>query len=282
MQIDYASIGLANRATTPSVFYTRQVTVPFTVNGQPSAKCTALHILPIPSKSSTAPGQHTDGASITGLGKLLEEDPSLIDSLGRFDGDESCLLVLEVQNNSSTQAFEINLRQASANEQETSTRLPSASMTRRVEAGATVNMVVPVSRFSLSREDAAKAMPSLSDKQFVVGRDRTTPVEMALFWYRERLIRSLSLNWQEADAGRSGYIDMSRRSLTEAMLEALKLPELSITTLLSVSGTGLEQNDQGRWPVHCGDFVEVAMRVRNRGCEFALSRHKCWPLYCLA
>ena len=273
MQIDYASMALTGGASTPTLSYTRQVTLPFTVNVQPSARCTALHILPVSPKPTAASGRHTAGTGFTSIGKLLEEDPFLINSLGRVGGDESCLLVLEVLNTSSTQVFEIDLRQASATEEETSTRLPSTSMIRRVEAGATVNMVLPLPRFSLSSEDAAQPIPSLSDKQFVVGRDRTTAVETELFWYRERLIRSLSLNWREADASRSGYIDMSRLSLTEAMLEALKLPELSIKTTLSVGDAGLEQNAQGCWPVQCGDFVEVVMRVRNRGCEFALSRY---------
>ena len=271
IQIDYASIGLSNGSATPTVFYTRQITVPFTVNVQPSPRCTALQILPIPPYPPSATGRHTVVSRTTSLGTLLEEEPSLIDSLGRVDGDESCLLVLEVTNHSSTQVFEINLQQAAADEEATSVHLSGTSLTRRIEAGATVNIAVPVSRFSLGNEDAAKPIPSLSDKQFVIGRDRTTVTEMELFWYRERLIRRLSLNWREAGASRSGYIDMSRLSLTEAMMGALKLPELSITTTLSANGTGLEQDDQGRWPVQCGDFVEVAMRLRNRGCECDLS-----------
>lgn len=271
MQIDYASIGVSEAPLSPEVFCTRQLTIPFGVMVRPSAKCTALHILPIPTSALSTTRRHATGLNGTSLGRFLEEEPSISDILGEIDGEEKCLLVLEVTNTSSTDAFEINLQHQFAHEHRAPVHSPKAKLTRRVDALATANFALPIQRFSLSSEDVTRPIPTLSDKQFVVGRDRTTSVETELFWYRERLVSGLSLNWRDANASRSGSIDVSRLSLTEAMVAALQIPELSITTTLSVDGIESERDDQGRWLLLCGDFVEMAMRVHNRGGESIFS-----------
>lgn len=62
-------------------------------------------------------------------------------------------------------------------------------------------VVLPLRRTALSEEDTSKPIPTLSDRQFVVAKDKLSTAELhlqrELFWYREALFKSIQGYWKE-------------------------------------------------------------------------------------
>jgi hypothetical protein len=66
-------------------------------------------------------------------------------------------------------------------------------------------VVLPLRRIVLSGEDTSKPIPTLSDRQFVVAKDKLSTAELylqrELFWYREALFKSIHGHWKEVCSG---------------------------------------------------------------------------------
>jgi hypothetical protein len=62
-------------------------------------------------------------------------------------------------------------------------------------------IVLPLRRVALSEKAVSKPIPTLSDRQFVVARDKLSRAEVQLqkelFWYREALFKSVHGHWKE-------------------------------------------------------------------------------------
>lgn len=62
-------------------------------------------------------------------------------------------------------------------------------------------LLIPLKRFFLSEYETQKAIPILSDRQFVVSKDNLTAQEVhrqkELFWYREELFKRVRGRWKE-------------------------------------------------------------------------------------
>jgi hypothetical protein len=102
---------------------------------------------------------------------------------------------------------------------------------------------MPIKKFLLSEDQISRAIPTLSDRQFVVAKSNLTSAEekaqRELFWYREELLGSmrgcwrevresqnylsLDLNYHSQVSGiRSGTLSLRQQRLTLPMLENLR------------------------------------------------------------
>jgi len=63
--------------------------------------------------------------------------------------------------------------------------------------------MIPVKKFRLSDDLISEPIPTLSDRQFVVGKSRLSieeeQAQRELFWYREELLKIISARWKEVN-----------------------------------------------------------------------------------
>jgi hypothetical protein len=63
--------------------------------------------------------------------------------------------------------------------------------------------MLPVKKFRLSDDLISEPIPTLSDRQFVVGKSRLSieeeQAQRELFWYREELLKIISARWKEVN-----------------------------------------------------------------------------------
>jgi hypothetical protein len=61
--------------------------------------------------------------------------------------------------------------------------------------------MLPVKKFRLSDDQISHPIPTLSDRQFVVGKSKLSieeeQAQRELFWYREELLKIVSARWKE-------------------------------------------------------------------------------------
>lgn len=175
--------------------------------------------------------------------------------LAEMDGERDCLLVLEVHNDSLSQTFQAELARLDGS---------GWSIKAQIEADATFNLLLPVKRLFLSSDDIAKPIPSLSIKQFVVGKDKTTAIEKEMFWYRKALLSKLRLTWREMSTQTIGEAWLQDAEFTESMLNALKLDEYALAVSLLEGDQKLEQGFSKAWCAACEHFYQVKCTVRDR------------------
>jgi len=64
-----------------------------------------------------------------------------------------------------------------------------------------LRIVIPIKRYLLPEDIVSKAIPTLSDRQFVLTKSNLTSAEektqRELFWYREELFKSIRGRWRE-------------------------------------------------------------------------------------
>lgn len=192
---------------------------------------------------------------MTSIGKALAVDSQLEDGLSETDQDTDALLVVEIHNESLTQTFEVTL----------STKDGSGGRIRaQIDPDATFNLLLPVSRLSLPVEHVARPIPSLSNKQFVLGKDKTTQLEKEMFWYREALLSNLQLTWRETSTRTSGEIRLQDAEFTEAMLTAIKLDDYAVDVTLMDNETQLDMDEHKIWCTACEAFYEAKVSLRDR------------------
>jgi len=65
------------------------------------------------------------------------------------------------------------------------------------------SIMLPIKKFRLSDDLISQPIPTLSDRQFVVGKSRLSMEEeqaqRELFWYREELLKIISARWKEVN-----------------------------------------------------------------------------------
>jgi len=61
--------------------------------------------------------------------------------------------------------------------------------------------MLPVKKFRLLDDQVSQPIPTLSDRQFVVGKSKLSieeeQAQRELFWYREELLKIVSARWKE-------------------------------------------------------------------------------------
>lgn len=66
-------------------------------------------------------------------------------------------------------------------------------------------VILPIRRFSLDDAQVSKAIPTLSDRQFIVAKEKLSSadeqLQRELFWYREHLLSCVKARWKEVSLG---------------------------------------------------------------------------------
>lgn len=192
--------------------------------------------------------------SVTSVGRALAIDEELEDHLRNLDDENSCLLVVEVENTSARQAFEAVL---------TGLDTIGAKVKERIEPNSIINLLLPIQKVRLSEEHVKQAIPSPANKQFVVGKGILPHQELERFWYREELLHNIQLDWREVGSRRHGACNVRHLTLSADMLSAVKLSDLPLTVEVLQDGEMSSQDDQDKWSVSEGAFVEVIVSVKN-------------------
>ena len=233
----------------------RRLNVPLQVTVKSSVRCEAINILPVETATGRERSRHARSLSVTSIGKALAVDEQLEDGLADMDKDTDCLVVVEAHNESLTQTFEVIL----------STKDGSGGRIKaQIDPDATFNLLLPVTRLALAPEHVARPIPSLSNKQFVLGKDKTSALEKEMFWYREALLSNLQLTWRETSTRTSGEAWLQDAEFTEGMLAALRLDEYSIDLAMVEDEEVLEADERGIWCTACEIFYEAKVSLRDR------------------
>ncbi|KAI0062282.1 hypothetical protein BV25DRAFT_1945461 [Artomyces pyxidatus] len=193
------------------IFHTRQLSYPVLVTVYHMLECHGMDILPFEAeeyldiaRSNDEHGQ-ASGNSIRPLLRDVEEDGW-------------CLFSIDVRNTYGL-PFEVTFERVQKDS-------PSASTTRMVAPGSMTRILLPIKKMLLAEEIASQAIPTLSDRQFVVNKSSLTSAEekaqRELFWYREELFKCIRGRWREAGGTRSGELSLRQQRLTLPMLETLR------------------------------------------------------------
>ncbi|KIO28174.1 hypothetical protein M407DRAFT_72139 [Tulasnella calospora MUT 4182] len=199
IQISY-SFAHRPRESPTDVFHTRQIIHPVEISVFETLRCETMDVTPF---------WHTN---VSG-----SEDPILGNLFQINNPDQWCLFSVEVSNKYDA-PFEVTFDRVQDESKDSTTRL--------VSPGATVRVILPLKRLSLPGAVTQQPIPTLSNRQFVVSKEKLSvteeQIQRELFWYREHLFKSLRAHWREPSSGRQGEVYFRSLRLTMPMLRALQ------------------------------------------------------------
>nr|CAG8537919.1 7314_t:CDS:10 [Entrophospora candida]CAG8549502.1 2812_t:CDS:10 [Entrophospora candida] len=240
IQIDYGYLNRLN-SSCDEVFYTRQVYYQVLLTIHQNLESVSMDILsfkplnipPIdssknlmissPSNSndqivngtittSVASGEDQRNKRVEELIKNIKWKNVAVDNFLERMENEYCLLTFDIRNVWHT-AFDVTIDSE------------NLSVSTTVQPAATGRIVIPIKKILLSEKEFTQQIPSLFEKQFVVSKGPKNSVEqeklqLALFWYREKLLQKLLTNQR-------GTVDIRSLRLNKSMLNVLKINEIS-------------------------------------------------------
>lgn len=107
-------------------------------------------------------------------------------------------------------------------------------------------------------------IPSLRDKQFVVGKDKTTPSDRRLFWYEQKMLETFNLRWREVGTRRAGAIELNDIGLEAQQLDLLRSDPMTVTVAVSSdSGDNIAHISARKWRVEAGSFVRINVMITS-------------------
>ncbi|TFK54866.1 hypothetical protein OE88DRAFT_1653405 [Heliocybe sulcata] len=210
IHVAYANLNKprASLDTPAQVFYTRQLSYPLLVTVYHMLECQAMDISPYEALEPSDLRAVHDSGDLSKIQPLL----NIEDTVGW------CLFSIDVRNTYGL-PFEVTFER----EQEGT---PPESITSLVPPGSTTRILIPLKKFSLSREQTSQPIPTLSDRQFVIDKSRLSNEEQTmqreLFWYREEVLKVIRGRWREAGGPRSGELSLRKQRMTLPMLQAVR------------------------------------------------------------
>ncbi|KAF9165441.1 hypothetical protein DFQ26_000122 [Actinomortierella ambigua] len=125
--------------------------------------------------------------------------------------------------------------------------------TTLIQPGNTQRIILPIRRLALSTAHISQPIPKLTNKQFVVARgaaqqsEEDLQLERSLFWFREELLKRVVARWTCRDnSGRYGRFDLRTLRLTKAMLNVLKIEDISFLVQMEATEAMLEDLGEAR------------------------------------
>ncbi|WVN88627.1 uncharacterized protein L203_103838 [Cryptococcus depauperatus CBS 7841] len=260
IQIDYGSIDMPSRETSnydnmSNIFHTRRITFPVVFTVYHTIECHSLDLTYLPAHDRhTHHGSdynHEKQTIDNAIYSVLEEDK---------DKNGCCLLGLNMRNTYGV-PFEVTLTRVSEGKS-----TASVECTRLIPPGATERMLLPMSRQFLPSDVISQAIPSLSERQYIVNKDQKSAeralVERELFWSREFLLRTVRATWKEPGTLRYGSLNLRGQPLSPDLLPILKPDTVNVNI-------HLKTRDRGSLQVHAMNFVDLVIEiVNNTGCTF--------------
>ncbi|KAG6814362.1 hypothetical protein H0H92_010948 [Tricholoma furcatifolium] len=234
------------------VFHTRQLSYPIMATVYHMLECHSMDILPFPRN----PSREDDAVDAR---TRARRETLYVDDEGSW-----CLFSIEVRNTYGL-PFDVTFERV----QEGS---PASSVSATVPPGSMSRLVIPIRKFVLSEEHLSQAIPTLSDRQFVVQKSKLSEQEARnqreFFWYREELFKIVRGKWRETGGVRSGHLSLRQQRMTLPMLETLRLEKakvqlslLTYTNPLSDDG-GLVEHE-GKFYPPIDEFVYLRTRITN-------------------
>ena len=116
----------------------------------------------------------------------------------------------------------------------------------------------------MSADLCSAPIPSLRDKQFVVGKDKSTAGDRRLFWYEQKMLETFNLRWREVGTRRAGTIGLDDVSLEAQQLDLLQSDPMTIAVAVSSdSGDNVPQMSARSWRVETGSFIRINVMLTN-------------------
>ncbi|ORY03584.1 TRAPP II complex [Clohesyomyces aquaticus] len=287
IQFDYANLG-RRRSEVKDRFFTRQLSVPISITVNASIQLQRPDIVPLSgdfswtdksSQLQTSPvASHTESSDPPAL--LAGQDNGRFKDLlaytpGQDNGQEYCMVLLDLRN-SWPNPLAISLQVvATGNEEENTEQARSQKygVNEVIQPGHVNRLAMILPKVYLKNPYAA--VPSLNpanQRQFVVSASQISPeVERAsreAFWYRKELLNRIRGTWKEEGNGREGDIDLRSIRLSPRMVEAIRLEDIMIETVIEpdypVEGDEVRQIGRSKFEVHVDDFLTLKTKIHNR------------------
>lgn len=229
-------------------FYVRQILYPVLVTVYHTLECYGMDILPFGSLDV-----HERQAVLDANFQLLT------DAAGSCDEDDWCLFTIDVRNSYGLPFDVLFERQQDGT--------PKAVVTHTVAPGSTSRILLPIKRVLLPESLTSQPIPTLSDRQFVVHKDKLSKSEAAaqreLFWYREELFKFVRARWKETGHSRFGQLSLRHQRMTMRMLDNFKIPSVRVRIDIVSSSTAASRRSHQRQSCPANDFVMLHVTVKN-------------------
>lgn len=221
VHISYSQVNQEHEEQIPAsdVFYTRQLSYPVTVTVYHMLECHDLSLMPMIDVD-----YDYDSINRWASNSVVHLLPE-VDDLAEW-----CLFAIDVRNTYGL-PFEVTFEREQAGTE-------SAAVSSTVPPGSMSRIMLPVKKFRLSDDQISQPIPTLSDRQFVVGKSKLSieeeQAQRELFWYREELLKIVSARWKETNGDRHGDLSLRQQRLTLPMLKALRTDVVQVDLTLIV------------------------------------------------
>lgn len=252
VHIAYSQVNREHEEQVPAseVFYTRQLSYPVTVTVYHMLECHDLRLMPMVDVNYDDIGSRASNSVIHLLPEV--DDPA-----------EWCLFAIDVRNTYGL-PFEVTFEREQAGTQ-------NAAVSSTIPPGSMSCIMLPVKKFRLADDQISQPIPTLSDRQFVVGKSKLSieeeQAQRELFWYREELLKIVSARWKETNGDRNGYLSLRQQRLTLPMLKALRTDMVQVDlTLIVDSPDGLPQEldySGGKYIASPNEMLYLRVEVAN-------------------
>ncbi|KAH9901953.1 Trs120-domain-containing protein [Xylariomycetidae sp. FL2044] len=211
IQIDYANLGVP-QTEIGSQFHTRQVCLDLTVTVNASVELARMDIIPLQTKVPQP------------IWDRLGSKAADATSYSSASPDDHCLLIMDLRN-AWPSDMQVTLEAGQG----------GIAIEEHILPGNTNRVILPIPRVYLENPHAS--IPALNpsrQRQFVVSSSKITPeIERAnreAFWYREKILESLSGSWRTLSGGtrRYGTVELRGLRLAPRMIEAVKIDEVGV------------------------------------------------------
>ncbi|ODN75626.1 hypothetical protein L198_08156 [Cryptococcus wingfieldii CBS 7118] len=256
INIDYGYVNTRDKTVSPNndadsapvsnSFYTRRISFPVMFTIYHAIECHSLDLT------------YLGGSEIS---SQSSKDASLYEVVSAENDTDHCLLGLSFSNVYGV-PFEVTLARKGEKAE--------AKCTRLIPPGATERLILSLPRRLLDQEALSQPIPSLSNRQYIVEKEKKTSGRIAIererFWYREALLGMLEATWTEPGSLRHGSLSLRHHSLSPSLLQILRSDTVDVR--VRVRGT--------KDKLSAMDFVELEVEVVN-GTGKSLSRSPFHP-----
>ncbi|CAG8455040.1 13226_t:CDS:10 [Acaulospora morrowiae] len=268
IQIDYGYLKRPDY-NDKDVFYTRQVYYPVLLTVHQNLDPVSMDILNFTPLNIPDNPIHINGTNDTIDGfyhtELIEDLIKLVRWNKKTKGDHKsimendyCLLTFDIRNVWHI-GFDVTIE---ANEGE---EFDPICITSTIQPSATSRILLPIRKIFLSEREYTEPIPS--SKQFVVSKEPRRSLEqentqLALFWYRENLLKKVKAYWKCPLTNQKGTVDIRSLRLNKSMLNVLKVNEISFGVEIEEAQKVSKLScNQFRCPVN--KFVKVNFIIHN-------------------
>ncbi|KAG2134424.1 TRAPP II complex [Suillus bovinus] len=252
VHISYSHVNREHEEQVPvsEMFYTRQLSYPVTVTVYHMLECHDLRLMPM----IDVDYDDIDRRASNSVIHLLPQ----VDDLAEW-----CLFAIDVRNTYGL-PFEATFEREQAGTE-------NAAVSSTVPPGSMSRIMLPVKRFRLSDDQISQPIPTLSNRQFVVGKSKLSIEEeraqRELFWYREELLKIISARWKETNGDRHGDLSLRQQRLTLPMLKALRtdLVQVDLTLMVDSSDGSPQELDysRGKYIASPNEMLYLRAEVTN-------------------